>query len=319
LGYGIIDVAGRSRFLTWQTVLSVSVPTFVGVVAIITGFRLVKTDFDGHFFIAIKRTHAFFVDHGRAAMLIGGGITSLLIAAFLYFPPQEGPAERFAAIVGIYSALLTVFIAAQLFYDRIGPITSVEGLLRSLTNDLTQCHEGTQLLVVYQLPNIGHYRYLSGISYAYPQFKRALRDAVGNSGVHARFVSIHEAQAKAYWCAYLDGKGVSGSHVHRHKSKKSYVRELTTEAKKLLEGVRVHGKHDSLPAAAFPPQVVVVGNVCYQIATYGLPMAVGDRFISATGESRLAQIVAYRRTDPDLAAAIVREVDRWVSHASGTR
>jgi hypothetical protein len=303
----------RSRVIPKHFGIGVLTPLGFGMFSIGLGVFLVRADFDGNLSAAIDRVRHFFVDQGRAAMLIGGGLASIMLAAFLYFPPQEGPAERFAAIGGIYSGLLTIFIAAQLFYDRVGPITSVEGLLRSLTADLKfECKDGTRLIFVYQQPNIGHYRSLTHRSYAYDLFKEELERAISKAGVGARFVAIENEEADGFWSAYLDGTNPDGFPDRHGRGKEWYVGQMVEHCNEVFQKLQKRGKCERIRAEKFPPQAIVIGDVCYQITTYGLPMAVGDQFYTTTGEPHLAQIVAYRRTDPDLATSIINETDRWL-------
>jgi hypothetical protein len=290
-------------------------PLLAGALAIFVGLALIRSEFDeGTFRDVARRGHHFFVEHGRAAMLIGGGFATMFVALFFYFPPQEGPAERFAAIAGIYTGVLAVFITAQIFYDRVGPITTIDGLLRSLTSDLkNHCSPDTELWVVYPQPNIGHFRYLSGKSASYSEFETALTNAITRSQ-NAHFVTIELSEREAYWTEYLRTALRSGNGREAHLvAADQYVSKLVKKAGDLITKLTTdNGKHMEVEASNFPPHAIVIGNISYQISTYGLPMSVNGKFIASTDQRSPAHVVAYRRTDSKLASSIIDDTTRFV-------
>lgn len=298
-------VGGR-EFFSWKAGGIV----ILGLVVILSRYYYVASERDEEF-KELQAEFKFFFFHAPSAWSFGGGLACILMGLFFLFPVNGALFERYSAGLSLYVGVIGATLGIHAFYKRTAPITDMNHLLKSLTEDLDNLNESVKkgdvrsdrLWIVYPALNIGYYRNINNPD-IYDEFKFAALECASRLKQNATAVTYATDLYRPLYECY--DRAVTGGNTDATRIEKCVADAIDFQEK--FQGTQAisAGRFCPLDPTGFPPHVFIIGDVTYLLMSYGMPIYEGDdttKFHSVEGE-RLVRLLAFRRDDPTLAALI---------------
>jgi hypothetical protein len=294
--------------------------TIVVAAYIIYIWSLRKSDSEFQHLIGEIKFVAFQSDY---LLVLAGGVACFLVGVRFLIPVDiHHLYERYEATIQTYIAVFLAVLGIKLLYRKMAPIVEVDHLLRMLIDDLNRHIDADRLWVVYPALNIGYYRHhlrlgKVGDEDLCEQYKDAQRKCAGRLKQKARAITYPKTMYSPLYTCYdrmINGAASTERVEDCVADAEDFVNDFT-EQKPTQRGVLYE-----IPPDQFPPHVIVIGNIVYMIMSYGLPIyepQTGFRPIGeGKGKDKLADLLVYRRNDPETADVISKHLEEIIKRYS---
>ena len=259
---------------------------------------------------------------------IGAGFASIIIGVYIMLDIKNSLDNRFISIYALFITVLLTTLGVHSLYKKTAPITNVNILLKDLIKDLREYGEaGNKIIIAYPALNIGYHRtyerYNSIPKYSiYSKFYSALYDIAKSNEISIRIYTYPKSLYEKLWTTYTEN--TTKDNINKNKM----IEDSTKESLDLYElfknkenkglDVLVREFHPS----RFPQHVIVIGNITYIVASYGLPIYKEDlnnpdnlktksyNGYFEGGEHEKATLLTYRHEDSNMAELVYEHLDK---------
>ena len=281
----------------------------------------------------------FIMYNAKAAWSVGSGLIAIVVGLYLwvYLDDKTQPGDVFRVVSPIYLTVLGVSLGTHVLYKKTAPIIGTERLLEAIYDDLKSVYSSKKhpyVWLVYPALNIGFYRnrraaWKEGVGFTDHSIFRKIETVI-----QAIITSTEILNVELYAVAYPHAlyKELYTVYHNSHKATKEIndtngqqvVDTCISSANRLLKlfdirsNVFAKGDQETTLVSAeekgeifaceihpnkFPQEVIIIGDVVYIIASYGLPMYTNGHF-EPFPSTNLAYLISWRRHDPELAKTV---------------
>ncbi|MCK5147301.1 hypothetical protein KAR48_11130 [bacterium] len=263
---------------------------------------------------------------------IGAGFASFIIGIYILIlfkiNTNISVTSHIISIYALFISILLTTLGVHSLYKKTAPITNVSLLLKDLTKDLKEYNSaGSKIIIAYPALNIGYHRTYeryNGIPKysSYYNFYNSLCDIAKRDDVTIRIYTYPEKLYEKLWTTYTENT------AKNNIDKQKMIKDSNDESIYLLEQFRNTSKKNSdcfvreFHPDRFPQHVIVIGNITYLIASYGLPMYKEDQHNPDNlktkkfngyfdgGEHEKATLLSYRHEDPNMAELVYEHLEK---------
>lgn len=331
----------KERFWQWGLI-------GLGVIGILIIIWLMRQK-DVHDFNNFWGELKYLFTNGKPAWILGLAISNIIIA-FYFFIPSLSHVDRFGTSFTIYIGVLVIFLGIHYLYEKEAPLIGTMSLLEKLNKDLDN-FKGGYLYFVFPALNFGFYTeaIINGKKIFGPQngsytfFEKTslaadlgikLNDIKTRKSIQLPSKSkaiiykydANENYLNKLYAAYhymISEEEKCQKYIQENKISELkgsiealYQNEAVincVESAKLISSI-FEEKAEIKPNEFIIQPIIVIGNIVYMIADYGMPIYDEDEkfFVPLKNEGQPIELICWRRTDAVLAQQIVNHIDRFI-------
>jgi hypothetical protein len=301
----------------------------MGSILLFTRMRYLKNNKNDEY-NSILREFDYLRHNTHSALFIGVAVSTIMVGiAICFFEPEKTNVfqEKIFEILTLYLSFLATLLVIRAIFDKIGPITEVEKLLKRLKEDFEELStkRKCEAYIVYPALTIGNFREESELVLEknYAEFSTAVETFAKNQFTSLIAITynpdLYEPLYEEYSKIVLKGQP---EDVMKKKKEES-VRESHRMFDNIKNSAHLNSYCFGLDPTELREHFIVIDDIVYTITSFGIPEFKGS---GKFGEpelmkyhvttDKLAKLYAFRQQDKEYAELVKLKIKKMIDGKS---